>query len=101
MEGKYARALANGVEVQPLLFEVWGGFSPGVTDLLQRAVGEHGDKLRGHEYDEATWATRRWRCFAVQKVSCALTRAVAYEVARALVLTTARDPRRAAEEAAI
>ena len=36
-----------------------------------------------------------WTAFAVQKVSCALVRAVAWEVARALDMPTTGDPRRA------
>ena len=92
-EGQYERAEANGLEVQALLFEVWGGFSPAVVELLQRAAGVRGNKLRKSEYDEASWSTRTWATFAVQRVSCALVCAVATEVANALSLPTARDPR--------
>ena len=91
--GQYERAEASGLEVQALLFEVWGGFSPAVLDLLRRAAEERGDKLRKAEYDEATWSTRTWTAFAAQRVACALVRAVSTEVAHALSLTTARDPR--------
>ena len=76
-----------------MLFEVWGGWSPAAVDLLQRSAAERGDRLRRGEYDEATWSTRSWTTFAVQRVSCALHRAVAWAVARELDLTTARDPR--------
>ena len=92
-EGQYERAEANGLEVQALLFEVWGGFSPAVVELLQRAAGVRGNKLSKSEYDEASWSTRTWTTFAVQRVSCALVCAVATEVANALSLPTARDPR--------
>lgn len=50
-------------------------------------------KLTKAEYDETTWSARSWSVFATQRVACALTRAVAYAVARELSLTTARDPR--------
>ena len=93
VQGKYERAEELGVEVQALLFEVWGGWAPPVVDLLRRAEWAHGQKLRRHEYDEATWATRSWPVLAAQRVSCALIRAVSYAVARELELSTARDTR--------
>ena len=89
----YSRATGHGVEVQPLLFEVWGGWSPPVVDLMERAARERANKLRKHEYDETTWAARSWSVFAAQRVGCALVKAVAFAVARELELTTARDPR--------
>ena len=93
VEGAYARALALGLEVQPLLFEVWGGWSPAVVELMRRSAVERGNRLTRNEYDQATWATRTWHTFGAQRVSCALTRSMAYAVARELELTTARDPR--------
>ena len=91
--GAYDRAEGHGVEVGALLFEVWGGWSPAVEDLMRRARDERGRKLRRHEYDEATWSTRKWSTFAAQRVSCALTRAVSTAIAKELSLTVARDPR--------
>ena len=79
--------------MQPLLFSVWGGWSEAVVDLMRRSTVERGGKLRKHEYDEATWSTRTWSVFAAQRISCALTRAVAQAIARELALTVARDPR--------
>ena len=93
VKGEYARAVAAGVEVQPLLFEVWGGWAPQVVELMRRSAGERGNKLQRHEYDEATWSTRSWSVLAAQRVACALTRAVANAVATELSLTVARDPR--------
>ena len=93
VKGAYARALGHGVEVQPLLFEVWGGFSAPVVDLVRRAAYERGNKLRGREYDETTWSARSWTSFTMQQLACALVRATSYEIARELSLTTARDPR--------
>ena len=91
--GAYARAEEHGVEVAALLFETWGGWSPAVEDLMRRSRDERGRKLRRHEYDEATWSTRSWPVLARQRVSCALTRAVATAVATELSLPMAYDPR--------
>ena len=62
VEGQYERAEALGLEVQALLFAVWGGFSAAVVELLRRAAGTRGNKRlqRKSEYDEATWSTRTW-----------------------------------------
>ena len=93
IEGKYARAEALGVDVRVLLFEVWGGWSPAVVDLMEATATERGNKLTRCEYDETTWAARSWHVFGAQRIACALTQAVAQAVARELDLTTARDPR--------
>ena len=93
VEGAYARAVANGVEVQPLLFEVWGGWAPQFVELMRRTAAERSNKLLRHEYDQATWATRSWHSWAAQRIACALTRAVAGAVAGELALSMARDPR--------
>ena len=73
--------------------KVWGGFSAAVVELLRKAAETRGNKLRQSEHDEASWSTRTWTTFAAQWIACALTRAVATEVAHALSLPTARDPR--------
>ena len=51
------------------------------------------NRLRSDEYDYATWSTRSWRAFAVQKLAVATQRAAAMEIARAMGLTTAYDTR--------
>ena len=99
VKGKYDRAAGHGVELAALLIETSGGWSPGLVDLVQRATVERGNKLQRLEYDEATWSTRTWSTFAVQRVSCAATRAIAHAVARELELTTVRDPRPTSESA--
>ena len=93
VEGAYARALANGVAVSPLLFETFGGFGPGVVELLRRAAEARGNSLRGSEYDATTWSARTWLGFTAQRLSCALVRAVAWELATAMELTRVRDAR--------
>jgi len=91
--GAYARARASGIEVEPLLFETFGGFGPGVVELLRRAAEARGNKLRGSEYDATTWSARTWLGFTAQRISCALVRAVAWELAAAMRLTRVRDAR--------
>ena len=71
------RAIGNGAEMM-VLFETLGGWSPDVTKMLRRAVDERGNKLRGSEYDATTWSARSWSAYFVQRVSCALMRAVAW-----------------------
>ena len=79
--------------VAPLLFETFLGWGPGAVELLQEAVEARGNKLRGSEYDATTWSARTWMGFTAQRVSCALARAVAWEVASAMELTRVRDAR--------
>ena len=92
-DGQYTRAMANGCEVLVLLFETFGGFSPDVMQLLWRAAAERGNKFRGSEYDDTTWAARTWKTYTIQRVSVALMKAVAWEMATAMELTRVRDAR--------
>ena len=89
----YHRALEKGVDVRPLLFETYGGWSPEVVELFTELANERSNKLDKHEYDQATWATRTWLSWVVQKVSVALHHAAALEVAHALGLSAAVDER--------
>ena len=72
------------MDVRTLLFSTFGGFSPEVIELLQQAAKERGERLRGDEYDDTTWSARSWTVYASQRLSCALMRAVAFELAHAL-----------------
>ena len=92
-KGAYQRAEAHGCEVDELLFETLGGFGPGVVRLLRRAAEARGNKLRGSEYDATTWSARTWMGYTAQRISCALVRAVAFELATAMELTRVRDAR--------
>ena len=85
--------MANGVKVEPLLFETFGGFGPDVVRLLRLAADTRGNKLRGSEYDATTWAARTWLSYATQRLACALARAVAWELATAMEPTRVRDAR--------
>ena len=89
----YDRARANGVAVEPLLFETFLGWGPGMVALLRRATEARGNKLRGSEYDATTWSARTWMGFTAQRISCTLARAVAWELASAMELTRVRDAR--------
>ena len=59
----------------------------------REAAEERGNKLRGSEYDETTWSARTWISFTMQRISCALMRAVAAEMATAMGLSRLRDVR--------
>ena len=45
------------------------------------------------EYDETTWSARTWMTFVAQRISVALQLSSAQEVAEALGLSVAADPR--------
>ena len=92
-KGQYTKALEYKMDVRTLLFSTFGGFSPEVIELLKQAAEERGERLRGDEYDDTTWSARSWTVYASQRISCALMRAVAFELSHALALTSARDPR--------
>ena len=91
--GDYARALQNGVEVVPLLVETFGGFGPGLVDTLRKAAEWRQNRLVASEYDEATWATRTFQPFVCQRISVAVQLAMAQQIAEALRMSTAADPR--------
>ena len=52
-------------------------------------------EVHAGEYDAATWAARSWMSFSTQQLSVALHRATALEIATALGLSAAADPRAA------
>ena len=80
--GDYTFALSKDCDVQCLLFETFGGFSPAVVRLLARAANEVGNKLsRSQHLDEATWSTSKWTSLQCQKISIALHIACAAEIA--------------------
>ena len=79
----------HGFDVRTLLFSVFGGFSPAVVHTLEECAVHRQNKLRKDEYDVTTWSARTWLSFSVQKVSVALHRGVALELAHALGLSAA------------
>ena len=92
-EGDYARAQAAGVECVPLLVETFGGMSPALYDALREASDWRANKLTSSEYDETTWSARTWMTFVAQRISVAVQLSSAQEVAEALGLSVAADPR--------
>ena len=61
--------------------------------MLERAVRDRGNKLRGSEYDETTWSARNYMTFVAQRISVATHLSLAQEIAEALGLSVAADPR--------
>ena len=61
--------------------------------LRQRAADWRQNKLTSSEYDETTWSARTWLSFVSQRLSVATQLAAAQEVAEALGLSVAADPR--------
>ena len=61
--------------------------------LFQELAEQRSNKLQKHEYDLTTWAARKWLPYVAQQVSVALHHAAALEVAYALGLSAAVDPR--------
>jgi hypothetical protein len=51
--------------------------------LIQEAAEVRADKLTKGEYDEATWATRSFSVFVMQRISVAVHVCAAEEIARA------------------
>ena len=92
-EGDYARARAAGVAVEVLLVETFGGLGDGLMNVLEEAQRVREDMLSASEYDETTWSARTWMVFVQQRISVATQRAVSHEIATALGLGLATDPR--------
>ena len=93
-KGDYHRAIYDhGVEVCLLLISIFGGFGPELVELMGKLTEERKNKLNKIEYEQTTWAARTWRAFSVQKISVAVQRAAALEIAYALGLSTACDER--------
>ena len=69
------------------------GFSPEVVELLRELATERQNKLNKGEYEVTTWSARTWTSFVCQKISVALHRAAALEIAHAVGISHATDPR--------
>ena len=84
-----------GCEIALLLFETFGGFGPETMLLLGHAAAHIHDRLTSAQYEETTWAARKWTPFAVQQISVALQRELAWAVGRehGLPVGGGADPR--------
>ena len=91
--GDYARALDCGVTVVPLLVETFGGLGVELVKALRSAAEWRRNKLVSSEYDETTWSARTFTAFVMQRLSVAIQLSAAQEVAEALGLSVAADPR--------
>ena len=91
--GDYERALQAGVRCVPMLVETFGGFGPGLMAVLRQADDWRQGRLVSSEYDETTWAARNFMAFVAQRISVAVHIAAAQEIAEALGLSVAADPR--------
>ena len=60
---------------------------------LREASDWRANKLTSSEYDETTWSARTWMTFVAQRISVAVQLSSAQEVAEALGLSVAADPR--------
>ena len=83
-EGHYARAPAQGVDAVPALIETFGGVAPELMGMLQQAAWFRMNRLSKTEYGETTWSARNWLTFVQQRISVAVQRSVAREIAQAL-----------------
>ena len=80
-----AVAFLEGVEVQLLLFESFGGFGKGVREILRRAADVLQNKLTRAQYlDEVTWTTKNWLGLQKQRISVVLHTAIAEQVVNEL-----------------
>ena len=52
-------------------------------------------RLESAEYDEATWSTRTFMPFVCQRISVAIQLAMAQQIAEAMRMSVAADPRAA------
>jgi len=91
--GDYARAQKAGVEARALLVEPSGACGPELVQLLKDAAESRSNKLTSSEYDETTWSARTWLTFVRQRISVAIALASSHEIAQALGMSVATDPR--------
>ena len=81
-----------------MLVETFGGLGPALRALveeLRKGAEWRANKLTASEYDETTWSARTWMAFTTQRLSVAVQYSAAQEVAEALGLSVAADPRAA------
>ena len=83
-DGQYAEAIAKQHQVIPLIFETFGGFSPEAVNFLKMARDHVNNKLNATQYQLTTWSARSWMSYQCQKISIALQRAAAFEIAAEL-----------------
>ena len=65
------------------------------AEELRKGAEWRANKLTASEYDETTWLARTFMAFTTQRLSVAVQYSAAQEVAEALGLSVAADPRAA------
>ena len=71
--------------------ECWLTYAASLMLRCGRVVGQ--GRLVSSEYDETTWAARNYMAFVAQRISVAAQISMAQEIAEALGLSVAADPR--------
>ena len=93
VKGEYSQGEAMGNEPVAMLVETFGGFGPGLEQLLTEGAELRSNKLNRGEYDMASWSTRNWRTLAVQRISVAAHLAFAWEIVHAMGIGMGVDGR--------
>ena len=85
LPGDYARARRLGFFVHELVVETFGGMGRALLELIKEAAEARGNKLTHGEFEaEATWSTRKFMPFVMQRISVATQIAAASEIRQAL-----------------
>ena len=85
---RFARGL--GYFVQELVVETFGGLGTALVELIKQAAAMRGNKLTHGEYaEEATWSTRKYVPFVMQRISVAVQTAAASEIRQSLGMSLA------------
>ena len=67
------------------MVEVWGGLGKSTDKLIREAAAQRANRLTHAEFErEATWATRKYVPFVMQRISIAVQIAAASEIRQAL-----------------
>ena len=90
LPGDYAKAQRLGHFVSELCVETFGGLGSTLVELIKEAAAMRGNKLTHGEYEaEATWSTRKFTPFVMQRISVAIQIAAASEIRQALGMSLA------------
>ena len=85
LPGDYELARRLGYFVGELVVESFGGMGEALVELIKGAAEARGNKLTHGEFEaEATWSTRKFTPFVMQRISVATQIAAASEIRQAL-----------------
>ena len=75
----------GGGKTYELCVETFGGLGKELVELIKEAAAVRGNKLTHGEFEaEATWSTRKFTPFVMQRISVATQIAAASEIRQAL-----------------